>query len=161
MYDQALLTHFALIGDKLSKGVYEEAIPTSSQILSKLELERLVLVLRTLFIHITSRIHQNCDRIFPFFFVQMCTQMRFSVYVATPMCALARLGHWLFIICDKYRFCRAIDSIFSYRHKTSERVDHGLSSDFCCCSCTEILKVLRSFRNSYCLRKPVLLQSYI
>ena len=43
VYDQALI-HFALIGDKSSKGAYEEAIPTSSQIL------------RTIFIHIRSRI---------------------------------------------------------------------------------------------------------
>ena len=33
----------------------------------KLDLERLILVQRTLFVHITSRIHQNCDRIFPYF----------------------------------------------------------------------------------------------
>ena len=37
---------------------------------------------RTRFVDITSRIHQKWDRIFPFFF-QMCTQMRFSGYVAT------------------------------------------------------------------------------
>ena len=37
------------------KGAYEEVIPTSSQILSKLDLERLILVLRTHFVHITSR----------------------------------------------------------------------------------------------------------
>ena len=55
VYDQALI-HF---GDKSSKGAYEEVIPTSSQILPKLDLERLILVLRTRLIHITSRIHQN------------------------------------------------------------------------------------------------------
>ena len=42
-------------------------ISTSSQILSNLDLERLMLVLRTRFVHITSRIHQNCDRIFTYF----------------------------------------------------------------------------------------------
>ena len=52
VYDQVLI-HFVLIGDKSSKGAYEEVIPTLSQILSKLDLERLILVLRTLFVYIT------------------------------------------------------------------------------------------------------------
>ena len=54
VYDQALI-YFALIGDKSSKGAYEEAIQTSSQILSKFDLERLILVLCTPFVHITSK----------------------------------------------------------------------------------------------------------
>ena len=36
VYDQALI-HFALIGDKSSKGAYEELISASSQIMSKLD----------------------------------------------------------------------------------------------------------------------------
>ena len=70
--------------DKSSKGAYEEMIQASSQILSKLDLERLILVLRTRFVHITSIIHHNSDRFFPYL-VQMCTQMRFCVYVATSL----------------------------------------------------------------------------
>ena len=66
VYDQALI-HFALIADKSTKGAYQEVVPTSSQILSKLDLERLILVLGICFVHITSRIHQDCDRIFPYF----------------------------------------------------------------------------------------------
>ena len=38
VYDQAII-HFVLIGDKSSKGAYKGVIPTSSQILSKLDLE--------------------------------------------------------------------------------------------------------------------------
>ena len=56
-----------LTSDKSSKGAYEEVIPTSSQTLSKLDLEISKLVLRTLFVHITPRIHQNSDRIFKYF----------------------------------------------------------------------------------------------
>ena len=55
LYDQALI-HFALIGDKSSKG------DTSSQILSKINIGS-----THTFKHIRSRIHQNCDRIFPYF----------------------------------------------------------------------------------------------
>ena len=62
IYDQTLI-HIALIGGCLG---YEEVILTSSQILSKLDLERLILVLRIRLSHIKSRIHQNCDRIFPY-----------------------------------------------------------------------------------------------
>ena len=58
-YEQALI-HFALIGDKSSKVAYKEVIPTSSQILSKLDLEILILVLSTRFVHITSRTLLNC-----------------------------------------------------------------------------------------------------
>ena len=39
----------------------------SSQILSKVDLESLILLLRTRFVHVKSRIHQNCDIIFPYF----------------------------------------------------------------------------------------------
>ena len=53
------LNHFSLIGD----GAYEEVIPISSLILSKLDLERQKLGLRTLLLHIASRIHQNSDKI--------------------------------------------------------------------------------------------------
>ena len=42
--------HFALIGDKSSKGTYEVMIRTSSEVLSKLDLERLILVLSARFI---------------------------------------------------------------------------------------------------------------
>ena len=59
VYDQALI-HFALIGGCLG---YEKVILTSPQILSKLDLDRLILVLRTRVVHITSIIRQNCDRI--------------------------------------------------------------------------------------------------
>ena len=56
VYEQAII-HFALIGD----GAYEEVIPTSSQIMSKLDLKRIILVLRTRFVHISAIIHHNCD----------------------------------------------------------------------------------------------------
>ena len=68
VYDQALI-HFALIGDKSSKGAYEEAIRTSSQILSKLDLEinigSIINIAQVLYT--TSIIRQNCGRIFPYF----------------------------------------------------------------------------------------------
>ena len=41
----------ALIGIKSSNGAYKQVIPTSSQNLSKLNLERLQLVRRTRFVH--------------------------------------------------------------------------------------------------------------
>ena len=41
----------ALMGIKSLNGAYEEVIPTSSQNLSKLNLERLKLVRRTCFVH--------------------------------------------------------------------------------------------------------------
>ena len=50
VYDQALV-HFALIGD----GAYEEVILTSSQILLKWNLDRLILVLGTCFVHINIK----------------------------------------------------------------------------------------------------------
>ena len=52
VYGQALI-HFALIGDKSLKGAYKEVISTS-HIMSKLDLVRLILVLRTRFVHITE-----------------------------------------------------------------------------------------------------------
>ena len=84
-----------LIGD----GASEEVIPTSSEILSKLDLERFILVhvFRTRFVHITLKIHHNCDVSFPYFFAQMCTQMRFCVYVATPLSFV--LNPSTFILC--------------------------------------------------------------
>ena len=63
MYIIMALIHFALIGDD----AYEEVIPISSLILSKLDLERLKLVLRTLLLHIALRIYQNFDKILPYF----------------------------------------------------------------------------------------------
>ena len=61
-------------------GAYEEVIQTSSQVLSNLDLERFILVLRTRFVHITSRNHQNCDTIFPCFGPNVYT----NSYVAGP-----------------------------------------------------------------------------
>ena len=63
MYMLMALINFALIGD----GAYEGGDINIITNLSKLDLERLILVLRTHFVHITSRIHQNCDRILPYF----------------------------------------------------------------------------------------------
>ena len=80
--DQALI-HFALIGDKSSKGAYKEVIPTPPQILSKLDVEILILVL-------CSRLytyHQESIRAVIeayHIFAQLCTHLRFCVYVATP-----------------------------------------------------------------------------
>ena len=61
VYVHALI-HFSLICD----GASDKVIPTSSHILSKLDEEKLILVLRTRFVHIASRIHHNCDIKIPY-----------------------------------------------------------------------------------------------
>ena len=67
-------------GKNSSKGAYEEVIhvPTSS-LIHLWDSEIIILVLRTRFLHITTRIHQNVA-----FLAKMCTHLRFCVYVATP-----------------------------------------------------------------------------
>ena len=52
---------------------------------SKLDLERLILVLRTHFVHITPRIYQNCDRISPNVCSKCVRKCVFCVYVATSL----------------------------------------------------------------------------
>ena len=54
-------------------------------------LERLILVLTTRFIHITSGIHQNCDIIFPYFGPNVYA-LAFLHYVATPLYKCTALG---------------------------------------------------------------------
>ena len=58
----------------------------SLQILSKLDLEKLLLVIRTHFVLITSRINRNCDRIFPYF-RSKCVRTCLFAYMlrATPL----------------------------------------------------------------------------
>ena len=77
-------TWFKLMIDH-QNGAYEEVIPTSSQILSKLDLDILILVQRTRFVHITSIINQNRAIESAHILVPMCTHLRFCVYVATPL----------------------------------------------------------------------------
>ena len=80
------------------KGAYEEVIPTS-QILSKLELERLILlVLHSHFVHITSRINKNCNRIFPYFWSKWVRTWRFCVCIATPL-IFSYLAYQILWIC--------------------------------------------------------------
>ena len=61
----------------------KESNQTNKQ--TKLDLEKLICALSTRFVHITSRIHQNCGRIFPYFFGPNVRQMHFCIYVATPL----------------------------------------------------------------------------
>ena len=68
----------------IADSAYEEVIPTSSQILSKLDLERLILDLRTRFVHITSKfiiiVIQSSHIFGPNVYANA-----FCVYVAMPL----------------------------------------------------------------------------
>ena len=102
-YAQALM-HFAFNSKKSSNGAYmayDEVIPTSSQILSKLDSMRLILVLRTRFVHITSKIHLNCDRIFTYFgsnvYANTCLRKR---SYAPALKSLSQVSHIIISCCS-------------------------------------------------------------
>ena len=78
-YVKVVYDQFALIGDKL--------VPMTIVIANSVKIgfrENKIASTYT-FCNVKSRIHQNCDRIFPYFLVKMCTHLGFCVYVAKPL----------------------------------------------------------------------------
>ena len=73
----------------------------SSQILSKLDLARLILLLCTRFVHIKSRINRNCDRIFLYVGPNEYA-LDYCIYVATPLmtttCTLNEPSHEILVL---------------------------------------------------------------
>ena len=71
---------------KSSKGAYEEVTPTSSQILSKLDLEINIGSMHMFFVYITSRIHQNCIKHSHIFYP--------NVYALAFLCICSYAPEW-------------------------------------------------------------------